>query len=287
MGVLMSDRTGSDVSSSGRGSGLPLKLIIALVIAAFSLITYFSNTSYNPITQEKQHVAISPDQEIAIGLQSAPEMSNEYGGQANDAVGQARVSQIGSSIVANSDAGKTPYKFKFHLLADNRTINAFALPGGQVFITEGLYRRLDTPGEVAGVLAHEIGHVAARHSAQHIAKQQLTQGLTGAAVLATYDPNDPNSRNNAEIAAVVASLVNLKFGRADELEADKLGVRFESEAGYDPRSMIKVMEILQAASKTRTPEFFSTHPNPEHRIERIKEAIADKYPNGVPAGMKQ
>jgi len=286
MGVLMSDRTDSQVSS-GRGSGLSLKIIIALVIAAFSLIGYFSQTSYNPVTQQKQHVAITPDQEIALGLQSAPEMSHEYGGDANDSAGQQRVSRIGQSIVANSDAGKTPYKFQFHLLADNQTINAFALPGGQVFITEGLYKRLNTPGELSGVLAHEIGHVVARHSAQHIAKQQLTQGLTGAAVLATYDPNDPKSRNTAEVAALIGTVVNLKFGRNDELEADKLGVRFESDAGYDPRSMIKVMEILQNASKTRIPEFFSTHPNPEHRIERIKEAIAAKYPDGVPQGLKE
>ncbi len=172
-----------------------------------------------------------------------------------------------------------------YLLADDHTVNAFALPGGQVFITEGLLKLLHTDGELACVLGHEIGHVVGRHSAQQLAKQQLTQGLTGAAVIAAYDPNDRNSQYKADMALLIGQVVTLKFGRNDELEADKLGVRFSSDAGYDPRSMIKVMEILDHVSKSRTPEFFSTHPNPEHRIERIKTAIDAKYPNGVPDGL--
>lgn len=288
MGILLSDRQGVQSYDSGRRSGLGLKLMLALGVAAFSIIGFLSHTEYNPVTEKKQHLSMSPNQEIALGLQAAPEMAQQYGGSAsNDPSGQSKVSEIGNYIVSHSAAAKTPYKFDFHLLADGKTINAFALPGGQVFITEGLYKRLTTPGELAGVLGHEVGHVVARHSAQHIAKQQLTQGLTGAAVIATYDPNDDNSRTTAAVAAMIGSAVNMKYGRNDELESDKLGVRFLSEAGYDPNSMIKVMEILQKASSSRTPEFFSTHPNPEHRIESIKEAIAERYPNGVPAGLKQ
>jgi predicted Zn-dependent protease len=268
-------------------SRINLRVLLAIGIALFSVFAYFAKSSYNPITEKKQHVDMSPPQEIALGLQSAPQMENQYGGPAQDSAGQARVTEVGESIVAKSDAGKTPYKFAFHLLADSRTVNAFALPGGQVFITEGLLKLLHTEGELACVLAHEIGHVAARHSAQQLAKQELTQGLTGAAVIAAYDPNDRNSQYKAEMAMLVAQVVSLKFGRNDELEADKLGVRFASQAGYDPRSMIKVMEILDHVAASRTPEFFSTHPNPEHRIERIKTAIAEKYPDGVPAGLTQ
>ncbi|HYF39539.1 MAG TPA: M48 family metallopeptidase, partial [Gemmatimonadales bacterium] len=163
----------------------------------------------------------------------------------------------------------------------------FALPGGQIFITEGLLRRLTTDGQVAGVLGHEIAHVVARHGAEHIAKQQLTQGLTGAAVLATYDPSDPSSRGSAAVAAMIGQLVNMRFGRQDELESDRLGVRFTGEAGYDPRSMTALMQILGEASEgNRPPEFFSTHPNPENRIQRIQEAIQEQYPNGVPEGLE-
>jgi len=284
MGFPTMTRQDEEVGSS-RGSGIPIKLIIAVVIAGFSIFGYLANTSYNPITEQKQHVSISREQEVALGLQSTPEMEQQYGGESSDASNRALVSSVGNEIVSKSDAGKSPYQFKFHLLSDSHTINAFALPGGQVFITQGLLKFLKTRGQLAGVLSHEIGHVVARHSAQHLAKQELTQGLTGAAVVATYDPNDPKSRGSAEVAMLVASLVNLKFNRNDELEADKLGVRFASEAGYDPRNMITVMEILQREAGSRTPEFFSTHPNPEHRIQRIKDAIAERFPNGVPAGL--
>jgi predicted Zn-dependent protease len=283
---MVSTEDGS-TSSSGTGFHISPRLIIALIIAGFSIVTYLSSTQYNPITDQKQHVDISPRQEIALGMQSAPQMESQYGGESTDAAKIAQVKSAGENVVSKSDAAKSPYKFDFHLLADDKTINAFALPGGQVFITEGLLKHLDTPGEVACVLAHEIGHVVARHSAQQIAKQELSQGLTGAAVIASYDPNDPNTRNTAAMAALVAQVVNLKFGRKDELEADALGVRFSSEAGYDPRSMIKVMQILAKLSKTRTPEFFSTHPNSEHRIKAIENAIKEYYPNGVPSGLTQ
>jgi beta-barrel assembly-enhancing protease len=265
------------------------RLMIALVVALVSIIGYYGKTVFNPVTEEKQHVAgITPEQEVALGLQAAPEMVQEFGGLDPDASLQARVNSVGQRLVSQSAAGTTPYKFEFHLLNDPETINAFALPGGQVFITEGLLKRLQTEGQLAGVLGHEIGHVVARHGAEHIAKQQLTQGLTGAAVLATYDPNDPSSRGSAAVAAMIGQLVSMRFGRQDELEADGLGVRFAGEGGYDPRSMISLMKILQESSNgARQPEFFSTHPNPENRIQRIQAAIQERYPSGVPAGLEK
>src|ERR671917_1889526 len=188
-------------------------------------------------------------------------------------------------MVSRSAAGQSPYRFEFHVLDDPQTINAFALPGGQIFITEGLLKRLTTDGQIAGVLGHEIAHVIARHGAEHIAKQQLTQGLTGAAVLATYDPSNPASRGSAAVAAMIGQLVTMRFGREDELESDQLGVRFAAEAGYDPRSMIGLMKILaQSSEGGRPPEFFSTHPNPENRVARIESAIQKQFPDGVPAG---
>jgi beta-barrel assembly-enhancing protease len=264
------------------------RLLIALVVAVISLLGYFGNSVINPVTKEKQHVGgVTPDQEIAMGLQAAPEMAQEFGGLDPDARVQALVDSVGNRIVSHTAAGTTPYQYQFHALSDPETINAFALPGGQVFVTDGLLKRLETEGELAGVLGHEIGHVVARHGAEQIAKSQLTQGLTGAAVLATYDPNNPGSRNSAAVAMMIGQLVNMKFGRNDELEADRLGVQFMSDAGFDPRSMEKLMQILeQSASGARQPEFFSTHPNPENRITRIREAIKEKYPGGVPEGLQ-
>ena len=265
------------------------RLVIALIVAVVSILGYYGNSVFNPITEEKQHVAgITPEQEVALGLQAAPEMAQQFGGLDPDNAMQARVDQIGERLVSRSAAGQSPYRFEFHVLDDPQTINAFALPGGQLFITEGLLRRLKTDGQVAGVLGHEIAHVVARHGAEHIAKQQLTEGLTGAAVLATYDPSNPSSRNSAAVAAMLGQLVNMRFGRQDELESDRLGVRFTAEAGYDPRSMLELMRILDQSSEgNRPPEFFSTHPNPENRIQRIQEAVREQYPGGVPENLEK
>ena len=214
-------------------------------------------------------------------------MAQQFGGLHPDQEAQATVDQVCARIISRSAAKETPYQFDCHVLADEDTINAFALPGGQVFITAGLLKRLQTEGQVAGVLGHEIGHVVARHGAEHLAKAKLTQGLTGAAVLATYDPDNPSTRNTAAVAALIGQVVNMRFGREDELESDKLGVRFLAESQYDPRAMIDVMRILEeAAGGGRQPEFFSTHPNPGRRIEYIQQVIAETFPQGVPSGLE-
>jgi predicted Zn-dependent protease len=247
---------------------------MAGAIALFSIISYFASTQQNPTTGETQHINISPQQEIALGLQAVPDMENQFGGEDPSAQDQAVVDQVGNKVLQGSAAANSPYEFDFHLLADPQTINAFALPGGQVFITRALYGKLQTEGELAGVLGHEIGHVVARHSAEQIAKTQLTEGLTGAAVIAAYDPNNPNSASSAQVAMLVGQLVNLKFSRDDETEADYYGVCFMNEAGYDPQEMINVMQILQASETgNQPPEFFSTHPSPANRIQKIQQDI--------------
>ncbi len=261
----------------GGGFRISPTIIIAVVMAGFAFCRYYSNSSTNEITGETQHISMSPEQEIALGLQSAPEMAQEMGGLSSNQQMTAIVEQVGQKVVRNSAAARTPYKYDFHLLADPNTINAFALPGGQVFITEGLLVRLTTDGRslnedmLAGVLGHEIGHVVARHSAEKMAQMELAQGITGAVTMATYDPSNPNT---AYIAQSVANMIQLKYGRAQELQSDNLGVRFMLEAGYDPENLIQVMEVLkQAAGPNRTPEFQSTHPDPENRQEAIRAAI--------------
>ena len=257
-----------------RGASISGRLIFAAIIAIMSLVSYFGSRQDNPVTGETQYIGITVDQEIALGLQAAPQMAAEFGGLDPDERAQSAVDDIGNLIVQTSPASQTPYQFEFHLLEDQQTINAFALPGGQVFITRALFDRLQTEGEVAGVLGHEIGHVVARHSAEHMAKAQLTEGLTGAAVLATYDPDNPASANSAQVAMLIGQMINLKFGRDDELESDFLGVCFINDAGYNPEELIRVMQVLAEASQGNAPpEFFSTHPNPERRIERIQDAI--------------
>ena len=246
-------------------------LILALVFAGFYVCKYYSNSDYNEVTGEKQYVSITEEQEIAIGLQSAPQMMQQFGGLHPDNEAQDLVDRIGNRIVRESDAGDIDYRYEFHLLADPNTVNAFALPGGQVFITAALFSRFTTEDQLAGVLGHEVGHVVARHGAERIAQMELSQGLTGAAVIATGD------YNTAQAAQMISNLVTMSYGRDQELESDELGVRFMYQAGYDPNALIDVMRILEEASGgQRQPEFFSTHPNPANRVERIREAI-EKY----------
>lgn len=271
----------------GRGGGSG-RILIAIVIAVASLITYFSARQYNPVTDEVQHIDLSIEDEIALGLQAAPHMADQYGGLHADQQAQALVDEVGQRIVGQSAAGSTDYQFEFHLLAEPEVVNAFALPGGQIFITAGLLNLLDSEAQLAGILAHEVGHVVGRHSAEQMAKARLTEGLTGAAVLAAYDPENPGSVGTAQMAQLIGGLINMRFGREDEIESDRLGVRFMVEAGYDPRAMIRVMEILaEAGGPNRQPEFFSTHPNPDRRIENIEEAIAEQFPDGIPPGLIQ
>jgi len=268
---------------------LNFRVIIGLVIAVVTLFGYFFNTSTNPVTGEKQHVNMSADQEIALGLQAAPQMAQQYGGESRDARATAAVQQVGQRLVqANGLDQKTKYQYRFHLLADDQTINAFALPGGQVFITQGLLNNLTSEAQLAGVLAHEVGHVIGRHSAEQVAKSQLTQGLTGAAAIASYDPNSPGSSvARAAAAAMIAKLVSLRFSRNDELEADKFAVKFTPQAGYDPRAMIGVMQMLdKKGGGGSQPEFMKTHPNPGNRIDELQKDIQQSYPQGVPGGLR-
>lgn len=261
--------------SRARSGGCSGRLLMAAVIVVISLITYFASQSTNPVTKDVQHISMTPDQEIAMGLQAAPEMADQFGGLDPKQSDQQRVQQIGLRIVQDSPAHTTPYQYAYHLLADPQTVNAFALPGGQVFITRGLYDKLQTDGELAGVLSHETGHVVARHSAEQIAKSQLTQGITGAAVIAACDPNNPNGCVAASVmGALVGQLIDMKYSRTDETEADWLGVCFMSESGYDPQDMVKLMQILGSLDQgQRPPEFLSTHPDPGNRILQIQTDI--------------
>ena len=251
-----------------RGKNLKYRLLIGVVIALFFVIKRCSQREVNPYTGRTQTISMSADKEIAIGLQSAPQMAQQHGGLHSNNEYQAFVDDVGNKLVNNSIAKETPYKYEFHLLADPNTINAFALPGGQVFITFALFSKLENEDQLAGVLGHEIGHVLGRHSAERIAESEYWQGLVTAGSV------------GGDIGGLVSGIGQntlLTNGRDDELESDELGVKFMLKAGYNPEAMIGVMEILKAAAgPNRVPEMQSTHPDPENRIEKIREAIA-KY----------
>ncbi|MCG3135170.1 MAG: Beta-barrel assembly-enhancing protease [Planctomycetes bacterium] len=268
-----------------RGSA-KVRLVLALVIALFAAGSYLFKGSVNPFTGEKERVGWTVEEEIAIGLQAMPELAAQHGGKDPDAKAQAHVTAVGRKLldaaraVAAERGGSIPWKFDFHLLRDDRTINAFALPGGQVFITRALYAKFETEGQLAGVLGHEIGHVIERHGGKRMAKAGLLQGLAGAAGVAG------GSHDAARAAQQIAGLVQMKYGREDELESDGWGVRLVARAGWDPRAMEGVMRILDAASAGGPPEFLSTHPKPANRVEYVRDLIAAEFPQGLPPGLR-
>ena len=250
-----------------RRSGLKIRLLIGVAIVAFAFLRRCSQQETNPYTGRTQAISLSPEQEIAIGLQSAPSMAQQHGGLYPNENYQAYVENVGDKLINNSIAKQTPYKYEFHLLADENTINAFALPGGQIFITYALFSKLENEDQLAGVLGHEIGHVLGKHSNERITDSKYWETLVmGAGAI-----------DMGAVASQIGNGTLLKNGREDELESDELGVEFMINAGYNPEEMIGVMKILKdAAGPNRTPEFQSTHPDPENRIEKIREAIA-KY----------
>ncbi len=257
-----------------RGSGCSPRVIMAALMILFAVGSYyFGTTEYkNEFTGRVQKLAIpTPEQEIAMGLQSVPQMIQEFGGEVRDPKAQALVTRVGQRLINGTAVKSTPYQFKFHLLADDKTINAFALPGGQIFITAALFNKLENEDQLAGVLGHEIGHVVGRHSNQQMAKTGLINGIfQGVGVMLS----DGHGQGGMQMAQMIGNVVNMKYGRDDELESDALGVRFLIEAGYDPEAMIGVMKILKAsAGGSGQPEFMSTHPDPGNRIEYIREQI--------------
>ena len=253
----------------------------------FAVIRYFSMGQVNPITGEKQRVAISAAQEVQMGLQARAQMAEQHGGLKQSQRDQDRVDRIGMELLdaltkwLREEGRSNPYEFEFHLLHDPNAINAFALPGGQVFVTDALYSQLSTDGQLAGVIGHEIGHVLSRHGAQRMAKQSLTQGITGAVGVAGggYD--------SARMAKMIGNMINMKYGREDELESDRWGVLLSAEAGYDPSSMFTVMDVLERSSGGKgPPEMMSTHPKPKNRKKYIEGVIREVFPRGLPRGLR-
>lgn len=249
--------------------GRALKIFLGVAIVAFGLVRYCGSKEENPYTGRTQAIGLSTEEEIAIGLQNAPIMAEQHGGLYPDQELQDFVDQVGKKLVDHTIAHETPYHYEFHLLRDPNTVNAFALPGGQIFITYALMERLDTEDQLAGVLGHEIGHVVGKHSAERIAQSELANTVASGAQVGA---------DAGMLASQIGQTLLLKNGRGDELESDDLGVRFMIEAGYNPEAMIEVMQILKAAGGggQRVPEFQSSHPDPDNRIEKIQAAI-EKY----------
>jgi predicted Zn-dependent protease len=225
--------------------------------------------SVNPATGKRQLTLISEQQEVALGLDEAKKAVAQYGRYPDDEL-QVYVSKLGLRLAAASERPDLPWSFT---VVDDPVVNAFALPGGQIFVTRGILAHFNSEAELASVLGHEIGHVTARHSVEQMSTAQLANLGLGVAMIASEDV-----RPYAGMAAQGLQLMFLKFSRDDESESDELGLRYMTNAGYDPTEMPKMFVTLDRISAAqeagRIPVWASTHPNPDRReqvtYERIK-----------------
>ncbi len=262
-----------------------LPALTALLLGLAAHLACVPTQTENAITGKRQFISLTPEEEVKLGREAVPDMIKQGGGLDPDQRLQSAVQAVGARVVANSAAKLSGYPFEFRLLADRKVINAFALPGGEIFITRALVDRFENEAQLASVLGHEIGHVVGRHSAEHMTEAMGINVLVGIIGVASSNPNDPDrGQRNANLAALGGNLVNLKFTRDDESQADVLGVRFMSEAGFNPNAMVEVMQILESLGGGGV-EWFQSHPNPENREQKIRGEIAKRYPAGVPASM--
>ncbi len=223
----------------------------------------------NPVTGKRQLSLVSQKDEVAIGQQGAQDIRQSVGLVDNPAL-QQYVSNVGMPMARASERPDLPWSFQ---VADDATVNAFALPGGPIFVTRGLMAHLDSEAELAGVLGHEIGHVTARHSVSQLSKAQLAQVGLGLGSVLSED-----IARYGQLAAAGMQLLFLKYGRDDETQSDDLGFRYMLNAGYDPREMADVFATLDrvsaAAGAQKLPTWLSTHPNPGDRAEKARERVA-------------
>lgn len=233
--------------------------------------------STNEATGRSQLNVLSPQQEIALGADAMPQLVEEYGGLVPDAQLRHYVERVGMEMVQYTEGDNPKLPWEFTLL-DSDVVNAFALPGGKVFVSEGLMTMMSNEAQLAGVIGHEIGHVTARHVNDRMA-QAYGIALVGAIAMQATKDSD-YSKLTSVIVGVGGQGYLLKFSRSQELESDRLGMRYMSRAGYDPMAQLQVMQILDEvanASSSMPPEFLSTHPYPETRIEQVKDLLKTRY----------
>ncbi|MBI4538033.1 MAG: M48 family metalloprotease [Gemmatimonadetes bacterium] len=248
-------------------SGLPrLRGAVTAVLAAA-----VAGCAVNPATGERQLSLIGEGREIEMGREYDRGVVSSLG-LYPDSVLQEHVAALGRRLAMLSERPSLPWAFR---VVDDPVVNAFALPGGFIYITRGILAHFGSEAQLAAVLGHEIGHVTARHSVSQMSKQQLAQlGLGVGAILA------PEVAGYADVAQAALGVLFLKFSRDDERQADDLGLRYMRRASYDPREMISVFTMLDrvSAPSGRTPDWLSTHPNPENRRERIEQRVTGEPP---------
>ena len=243
--------------------------LLALGLVLAPVLVGAGSCATNPVTGKSQLALISEQQEIELGRQSHQEVLATMGAY-DDPDLQAYVDRIGQRLAKASERPNLPWTFT---VIDDPAVNAFALPGGFIYLTRGILGSMSSEAEMVSVLGHEIGHVTARHAVERLSKAQLANlGLVAGMILS------PELREYGDLAQTGLGVLFLKFSRDDERQADDLGFRYMNVAGYDPHEMVEMFRILDRVSAAsgggRLPDWLATHPNPGDRIDRLQQGIA-------------
>ena len=226
---------------------------------------------YNPATGRREFIAIGTSHEVSIGNSAASQIAGKYR-LSSDAKALARLSLIGNKVASVSDRKDIVYKF---YLIEDKTLNAFTIPGGHVYIYRGLYDILDDD-ELAGVLAHEIGHVAARHIVKRMQAMLGYQILSTIAISQYVRARQPRKQEATAVAYAASTafnLVTLGYSRQDEFQSDRLGLIYAYKAGYDPRGLARSLEKLDQHKEKgiSVPYILRSHPYHDQRIQRLQK----------------
>lgn len=234
------------------------------------LLAFAAACATNPATGQRQFSLMSEDKEIAIGLQQDAQVRKEMGVYSDRDL-QSYISDVGLRLAQSSERASLPWHYT---VVDSAAVNAFALPGGYIYITRGILPFLDNEAQLAGVLGHETGHVTARHAAQQYTRSTGAElGLVLSSIFV------PAARPLASLGESGLGVLFLKYGRDDEAQADALGVRYASRAGWDPDAIPQMLTTLgrieEASDSKGTPNWLQTHPVAEDRIARVQAAVRD------------
>lgn len=224
----------------------------------------FIGCAINPITGEEELMLLSESQDIEIGRKYAPEVEKELGGKIDNPALQNYIDSVGQKIARISH--RPDWEYHFVALKDD-SLNAFALPGGYIFITKGMLEKLQTEAQLAAILAHETVHVVARDTANAMSSQ------IGLSLLLSAVTSGETSRGVLTAAQLTQQIINLRYSRKDEREADLGGLDYMVAAGYNPYGMVETMQMLENEQKVRTVEFLSSHPPPENRTAYLTQRI--------------
>ncbi len=253
-------------------------LLMRWALPALLLMAGLAGCSTNPATGQRQLNWISTAREKSLGAEAAPKFVEQYGGDIPSASIQKYVSDIGHRLAAVSE--RSDLEWEFHAV-DSAVINAFALPGGKVFVTRGLMEELKSEAQLAGVLGHEVGHVTAQHIGQQMTRAIIITGIGVGIGVAGQQSDDDWLTVLGVGTSVGGGLYMLSYGRNQETQSDELGVRYMTRLGYNPIGQVQVMKVLKRASGGggAGPEFLATHPYPDTRIKHLNMIIKDQYPD--------